>query len=221
VSVGQAAGQNLPSFQSKQAADDETVGDSLMCKLAYSTNPKRSLAHVAGERKEGVNPSVKHDQENIRDVGGYEAQLHLEMDAESYAGLRWIQGALEAVSIGEVIRRAIQAFEFSRSTDSGHAPKASLSVIGPRARRLHVRVPLRTKERLDRIKEETGNTYSDVINQSLHVLAHFVREREAIIKGESNGTYKRRRSGARGSPGAGRGDSAGHDVRRQVGAALC
>src|SRR3712207_2280522 len=108
------------------------------------------------------------------------------MDAESFAKLRWLQGALEAVSFSEVIRRALQAYEQIEPADLNEECNvigSSTSTFSNDLRYIHVRIPSRTKERLDRQKADRGGTYSDIINHSLEVLAQLVRNRQAVLEG--------------------------------------
>jgi hypothetical protein len=117
-------------------------------------------------------------------------QLHLVMDEKSYGLLCWLVDALEAASFGEVIRRALQAYEvFEPAEFAERAPLTNdeLSALSSDDLRLvHARIHPRTKERLDRHKAETRATYADVVSQSLRVLAQLVRNREGSPRGKSD-----------------------------------
>jgi len=109
------------------------------------------------------------------------------MDPTSYAILSWLMGSLEAASFGEVIRRALQAYEFFEPEDLAESSRVATGESSEPStaglRHVHARIPMRTKERLDREKAVSGGTYSDVVCQSLRVLAQLVRDREVMLKG--------------------------------------
>jgi Arc/MetJ-type ribon-helix-helix transcriptional regulator len=116
-----------------------------------------------------------------------ELQFQLEMDDASYALLKSLQTYWEATSASEVVRRAIHAYEIIEPVEN---LSAFNSMVPPRldesrikyTKRVHVRLPLRTKELLEKAKIEEGSTYSEIVRKALLVILQLVRDHEASVK---------------------------------------
>ena len=103
-----------------------------------------------------------------------DCQIQLSMDVKTYALLVWLKGALEAASMSEVVRRAIQAYELFEPVETDGDDNVSDNYLPPstKRRQLHVRIPIKTMERMEREKHRAEDlTYSDVVARSLMVLA--------------------------------------------------
>ena len=121
-----------------------------------------------------------------------DAQLHLELSLQSYLLLNAVMTSLEASSYSEVIRRALQLGERYWTEDI----ISSGNEIGSKnahaaTKRLHVRIPHKTKERLDRLKEARGGTYSDVLTKSVLVLAQLIRNTDRAVNNEPSSLRQR------------------------------
>lgn len=123
----------------------------------------------------------KTAREELHDV-----QLQIEMDLESHLILKTVMALLEVPTYGELIRRSLQAYEFFDPqlppTEAKEAPEAKNP--NRTVKRIHVRLPLKTKERLDRIKDHTNSTYTETVNKAVLILAQLARKKEELMQGD-------------------------------------
>jgi hypothetical protein len=119
-----------------------------------------------------------------------EYKLHLAMDRDSYARLGWLKANLEASTDGEVIRRALKAFELFEPSDGASDPKGpNLGDFHPDKdiEHIYIRLPARMKDRLDNEREMTGRSYGEQVRQALRVLMQLVRQRDGMLAQIHNG----------------------------------
>lgn len=118
-------------------------------------------------------------------------KLHIVMDRESIAKLRWLRAHLEASTDAEVIRRALKAYEIIEPADEDHeSPHLDdprhhqiegphLSTAGD-VEHLYIRIPTRMKARLDIEYDSSGRTYGEQMRQALRVLMQLARHVDAM-----------------------------------------
>jgi hypothetical protein len=122
-------------------------------------------------------------------------KLHIVMDRESIAKLRWLRANLEASTDAEVIRRALKAYEIIQPADEDHGsphldgPRhldqnegPNLSMAGA-VEHLYIRIPTRMKARLDIEYDKSGRTYGEQVRQALRVLMQLARNLDALKEG--------------------------------------
>lgn len=136
-----------------------------------------------------VNKGARPSEKKI-DGDGY--KLHLALDKSSYARLVWLQGALRAASFGEILRRALDAYEvFDPENLADIDDTKSDRVIHSRneepVEHLYVVISNEMKSKLDEEKSSFGRTYKETIRRALCVLMQLVRERKKIINTIKNG----------------------------------
>jgi len=111
-----------------------------------------------------------------------EYKLHIVMDKESFARLRWLKATLEASTESEVIRRALKAYEIFEPDDESkgslRGPNAD-SLATAQVEHLYIRIPQRMKEQLDFEQNTSGNTYAEQVRQALRVFTQLVRDAES------------------------------------------
>jgi len=126
--------------------------------------------------------------------------IHLSMDERAHSLLLWLKDTLEATSIGEVIRRAVQALELFEPEDLRRSSRSKHELHGSKAaersasktespahrvgslRSISVRISAPTKARIDQQKVILQATYSDVVGAALRVLAQSARNRENMLQ---------------------------------------
>jgi hypothetical protein len=119
------------------------------------------------------------------DQASSEYKLHLAMDSESFAKLRWLKAVLEASTDAEVVRRALKVYEiFAPADESGDRPGPNLDDYQPNGvvEHLYIRIPARMKARLEAEHEKFGRSYGEQVRQALRVSMQLARERE-FLKG--------------------------------------
>lgn len=121
-----------------------------------------------------------------------EFQIQIVMDSDAYDVLVWLQVTLDASSANEVVRRAIQAYEFFEPEDWNISIRGTnlhvAEVSSPSGdKKVHIRLPKRTKDLLDRHKGVSGEPYSVVISKALSVFAELVARREEAKTSTENG----------------------------------
>jgi len=108
------------------------------------------------------------------------------MDKESFLRLRGLKAQLEASTEAEVVRRALKAYEIFEPSDdlSDHpvGPSPDELATANKVEHLYVRIPQRTKDRLDFEQEVSGRTYSEQVRQALRVLTQLINEADALRK---------------------------------------
>ena len=147
-----------------------------------------------GTRKKSTQPSlVKEDalsSEKKKDDTGY--KLHLVLDKKSYARMVWLQGALRAASFGEVLRRALDAYEvfdpegLADSNDT-KSDRIITSTQSADVEHLYIVISHEMKEQLDKEKSAFKRTYKETIRRSLCVLMQLVRERAKLVANLNKG----------------------------------
>lgn len=120
-----------------------------------------------------------------------EYKLHLVLDRESYARLGWLKASLEASSDGEIIRRALKAYEIIEPEDANRSDTKgpNLSHFYPEkdVEHIYIRLPARMKKTLDYERENFDRSYGEQVRQALRVLMQLARERERLLVQISKG----------------------------------
>ncbi|MEP2758726.1 MAG: hypothetical protein ABJP66_06605 [Hyphomicrobiales bacterium] len=148
---------------------------------------KPRLEKIEGGRSRAGNGTNSND--------GY--QLHLAFDRQSHAKLVALKGQLRAASFGEVLRRAVEAYEIFDPHDVDEQPQhteqakpTSPKRSGSEIKRVNLRIPNWMKEFLDREKLEHGQPYNETIRQALRILTQLARNRDQLLrkvkKGKTN-----------------------------------
>ena len=97
-----------------------------------------------------------------------------------------LQESLEAPSLGDVVRQAVRAFgieyaQFNESVWAGCELASKRPSDEEMVKRLNVRVPIRTKERLDLLKFVSGRSFTDIIVCGLQLLISRAVKEEALL----------------------------------------
>ncbi|WP_166418973.1 hypothetical protein [Cochlodiniinecator piscidefendens] len=171
----------------------------------------RAIIVVGGNREmvsqpKGISPTLVKEGKRVSgesaDTAGY--KLHLAMDKASYTQLVWLKGALQAASFGEVLRRALNAYEIfdpdDLSEESGiSSDRAKSPVPAADIKHLYIVIPHGMKEQLDDEKTVEGRAYADTIRRALCVLTQLVRERAKLVakveKGGNNNDRENQQTG--------------------------
>lgn len=170
------------SPQSKRAKS--YVMNNAMYKAAVINGGNQKMVSQA----KGMSPTLVKKGDRLSgtstDTAGY--KLHIAMDKKSYAQLVWLKGALQAASIGEVLRRALNAYEIFDPiglTDGigDSSDRASSSETKNETKHLYIVISNAMKDHLDNDKIEEGRAYTDTISRALCVLTQLVRERSKLI----------------------------------------
>lgn len=154
-----------------------------------ATNVKGGNREMVSQPK-GISPTLVKERKRASgksaDAVGY--KLHLAMDKPSYARLVWLMGALQAASFGEVLRRALAAYEIFDPDDlpeengiSNNSDHAKSPVPSADIKHLYIVIPHGMKEQLDDEKTAHGRAYADTIRRALCVLTQLVRERAKLV----------------------------------------
>jgi hypothetical protein len=177
-----------------------------------ATNAKGGNREMVSQPK-GISPTLVKERKRTSgkstDAVGY--KLHLAMDKPSYARLVWLMGALQAASLGEVLRRALTAYEIFDPDDlpeengiTDDTDRAKSPVSSAEVKHLYIVIPHGMKEQLDDEKTAHGRAYADTIRRALCVLTQLVRERAKLIakvkKGENDNDQKYHRTDNQISP---------------------
>ena len=170
--------QKLPAIPVNYRMTDVEEGSLDMATRKKSTQP--SLVN------KGAPPS-----ERKSDGNGY--KLHLALDKQSYARLVWLQGALRASSFGEVLRRALDAYEVFEPEGVAEGNDTKSDRVISRAQNadvehLYIVISNEMKDQLDSEKSANGRTYKETIRLSLCVLMQLVRERAKLVANLKKGS---------------------------------
>lgn len=161
--------------------------------LHQKTNIQGGNREMVAQTK-GISPILvkegKRSSEKSTDAN--EHKLHLVMDKTSYARLVWLMGALQAVSFGEVLRRALNAYDIfdpddlpeenGINSDRAKSPMSSVDV-----KHLYIIIPDGIKEQLDNEKSSYGRAYTETVRRALCVLTQLVRERAKLVENIKRG----------------------------------
>jgi len=135
---------------------------------------------LVASRSDGLTGEVARRVEGQR--SGSEYKLHIVMDKESLAKLRWLKAQLEASTDADVIRRALRAYEIfepeDESSDGPIGPNADILAAG-NVEHLYIRITQRMKDRLDLEQQASGLSYGQQVRQALRVLAQLTRDVES------------------------------------------
>lgn len=111
-------------------------------------------------------------------------RLLIIMDVLIYGLIEQLKDVLEAPSIGEVVRQAVRAYAIELASkgsvdeDVGFREESYTGQL----KKLNVRIPTRTRERLEFLKDQTGETYTSIIFAGLGILARSADEQEGILR---------------------------------------
>ena len=119
----------------------------------------------------------------------FTCRLLIVMDVSVYNLIEHLKEALEAPSIGDVVRQAVRLYALKYAKD-GHVEDRICVTDEPKSatlKKLNVRIPTRTKQRLDMLNGITGKTYTAIILDGLGILADTADEQEAILRNLEKG----------------------------------
>lgn len=111
-------------------------------------------------------------------------RLLIVMDTLIYALIEVLKDKLEAPSIGDVVRQAVRAYAIKLAStgsvdeDVGFQEESYTGNL----KKLNIRIPSRTKERLEFLKGKTGASYTAIIFAGLGILAHSTDEQETVLR---------------------------------------
>lgn len=113
-------------------------------------------------------------------------RLFLIVDVAAFAMIEWLRESLEAHSYGDVVRQAVRAFalRFAESETEVISELTNADDVldsTQKLKRLNIRIPLQTKERLDLLKDRSGLSYTDIIMVGLEILSNQAKNDEAIL----------------------------------------
>lgn len=145
------------------------------------------VVNMSGTKKaaRGPNPSGGAGG-NDTSRANFSYRLFLVVDLATFAMIEWLRESLEAHSYGDVVRQAVRAFAIRFVNDGTAAAsdcvRSDDSPAGDqKLKRLNIRVPGQTKERLDLLKDRTGMSYTDIIVCGLQLLAARAKDEEAQL----------------------------------------
>ena len=161
----------------------------------------RTCAPVINRKEDDVNkvvkmPSAKKSGRGPNSSSGagdndiaranFSYRLFLIVDLATFAMIGWLRESLEAHSYGDVVRQAVRAFALRFVENKSEAISECAQADGSpnsdeKLKRLNIRVPTQTKERLDVLKERSGMTYTDIIVCGLKLLAERAKNEEALL----------------------------------------
>ena len=114
------------------------------------------------------------------------------MDNSVYELIEQLKEVLEAPSIGEVVRQAVRAYAIKLAL-CGSVDNHVYITDDPKSamlKKLNVRIPNRTKKRLEVLKDLTGETYTDIILSGIGLLDGAAKESERLLMSLENGEFK-------------------------------
>ena len=119
-------------------------------------------------------------------------RLFLIVDIATFMMIEWLRKSLEAPSYGDVVRQAVRAFAIRFVENEMDARSwCDASDDDPdsdqKLKRMNIRIPIRTKERLDLLKEHSGMSYTDIIVCGLGLLLSRAKEEEALLRSLEKG----------------------------------
>ena len=118
--------------------------------------------------------------------------VQLFMDQDTYDNIEALVEEIDAASVAELIRRALQAREiFYPAEDAAAAKVTVLEQDGiedtfDRVRRLNVPVTSKTRGRLERLKQATGKSYVTLVREAVIVFAQLVENQKEYLAGDGN-----------------------------------
>lgn len=166
-------------------------------------NAQTEVTHMGNVVKldnEGIANSTTHmvstnsriNRSGKKTEAGFAFRLLLVVDNSVYDLIERLKIVLEAPSIGDVIRQAVRCYALRLSANGGQIDDCLYTdtVRNPATdKKLNVRIPTRTKIRLDALKDATGETYTAIIMAGLAILEDKAIEEEGILLSLENGDY--------------------------------
>lgn len=143
-----------------------------------------------------VSSDVRHKQPATH--GKFTVRLFLIVDQSTFELIDWLRESLEAHSYGDVVRQAVRAISIDlalHSTDAldEYYSASPIKIDGP-GKRMNIRVPLRTKERLDMLKEMYDASFTSIISHGLDILAKRAKAEQELLDGHFGGSAIANRS---------------------------
>lgn len=124
------------------------------------------------------------------DNTNFSYRLFLIVDLAVYNWIVTLKDVLESPSFGDVVRQAVRAYAIALAETDKVENIDELPVeTNPngKLKKLNIRIPNRTKQRLDVLKEITNSTYTDIVVLGLGILARTAKEQEEILASLENG----------------------------------
>ncbi|MEP2705018.1 MAG: hypothetical protein ABJQ71_13625 [Roseibium sp.] len=150
-------------------------------------NPMSKVIDMADTSAAKRRPKPSRGSENAQadHNANFAYRLFLVVDLAVYDLIVWLKDVLEAPSFGDVVRQAVRAYAIElaktgRITDAVCELPVDSDPSG-KLKKLNIRIPSRTKARLDMLKARTGATFTDIIVCGLGILARTAEEQEAIL----------------------------------------
>jgi len=148
-------------------------------------NRMETILNLAEKRAHGQSPNLTQGTAsgNTKSAN-FTDRLLIVMDNLIYALIEELKDKLEAPSIGDVVRQAVRAYaielagEGSVTEDVGFSEESYTGSL----KKLNIRIPSRTKERLEFLKGETGTSYTAIIFGGLGILARSTDEQESVLQ---------------------------------------
>ena len=129
------------------------------------------------------NPPVEVQSSQTKSAN-FADRLLIVMDTLIYELIVVLKEKLEAPSIGEVVRQAVRAYaiELASNGSVDDADNFRAESYTGDLKKLNIRVPSSTKERLEFLKDLTGATYTAIIFAGLGILARSTDEQESVLR---------------------------------------
>lgn len=143
------------------------------------------VVNMSSTKKTARGPNSS-DGANDTSRANFSYRLFLIVDLPTFAMIEWLRESLEAHSYGDVVRQAVRAFALRFAENE----TVAMSDCGPsddspssdqKLKRLNIRVPGQTKDRLDFLKDRTDMSYTDIIVCGLQLLAVRAEDEEALL----------------------------------------
>lgn len=130
---------------------------------------------------------------NDKSPANFSYRLFLIVNLPTFTMIDGLRNCLEAPSYGDVIRQAVRTFAIHLINNEMDAGPWNNVNDGdpcgePKLKRMNIRIPIRTKERLDLLKERTGMTYTDIIVCGLSLLIDRARDEEELLNALEKGS---------------------------------
>ena len=134
------------------------------------------------------------DSNSDRDAN-FSYRLYLIVDVAVYEMIVWLKTTLESPSLGDVIRQAVRAYALAfakdgrvETVDIGRTLEGDqLSDTDGIAKKLNIRIPVQTKDRLDLLTGKTGDNYTKVVTAGLALLYRSAQAQEVLLSGIEKG----------------------------------
>ena len=143
---------------------------------------------------QGPNLNIGDDHSNTS-RSNFSYRLFIIVDNPTFTMIEWLRESLEAPSYGDIVRQAVRALSIYLIENEGKSmPDCDQESKDPSGdeglKRLNIRIPIQTKERLDILKERSGLTYTDIIIQGLRLLCARAKHEELLLESLDDSSKK-------------------------------